>query len=154
MKNISTPLLGFSFVLFLFFFIESCSSPEPEKKNEEEVKATEKLKETMPTDVYIPIDSIWAIDSAESRIVKAGEFFISRLSVGGLPPDYPFAEFIGEGVTTEEKGKSATLKIKATGKFPPGKNEVEQFYKATIRVPKTDGSVTEVYVNGKFVSRK
>ena len=104
--------------------------------------------------VTFKIDSLIPVDAPFSQVVAAGMYFETKLYVAMSSKEIK-PEFSGSGqITNEPGGNSATMKILASGGFESGKNEKEQSYSARIKVPKTDGTMAELKVEGKFKVRK
>jgi gliding motility-associated protein GldM len=103
--------------------------------------------------VTFKIDSLIAVDAPVSRVVAAGMKFETKLFVAMSSSEIK-PEFIGQGVTTDKGGNSATMTFTAPGGFAKGQTEREASYHAIIKVPKADGDVAELKVEGKYMIRK
>lgn len=104
--------------------------------------------------VTFKIDSLIAISAPKSEVVAAGMKFETNLFVAMSSSEIK-PEFSGSGsIQTSPDGNSATMTIQAMGGFAQGQNEKEQGYQAIIKVPRTDGGIEELKVDGKFKVRK
>lgn len=103
--------------------------------------------------VTFKIDSLIAVDAPVSRVVAAGMKFETKLFVAMSSSDIK-PEFVGNGITTDKGGASATMTFTAPGGFAKGQTEKEAAYHAVIKVPKTDGTIAELKVEGKYTIRK
>lgn len=103
--------------------------------------------------VTFKIDSLIAVDAPVSRVVAAGMKFETKLFVAMSSSEIK-PEFLGSGVTTDKGGNSATMTFTAPGGFAKGQTEKEAAYHAVIKVPKADGSIAELKVEGKYTIRK
>jgi gliding motility-associated protein GldM len=103
--------------------------------------------------VTFKIDSLIAVDAPMSRVVAAGMKFETKLFVAMSSSDIK-PEFVGSGITVDKGGSSATMTFTAPGGFAKGQTEKEATYHAVIKVPKTDGTVADLKVEGKYTIRK
>ncbi|MFN8394663.1 MAG: GldM family protein [Bacteroidia bacterium] len=103
--------------------------------------------------VTFKIDSLIAVDAPTSRVVAAGMKFETKLFVAMSSSEIK-PEFVGSGVTVDKGGNSATMSFTAPGGFGKGQTEKEAAYHAVIKVPKADGSIAELKVEGKYTIRK
>jgi gliding motility-associated protein GldM len=103
--------------------------------------------------VTFKIDSLIAVDAPASRVVAAGMKFETKLFVAMSSSEIK-PEFVGTGVTVDKGGNSATMTFTAPGGFAKGQTEKEAAYHAVIKVPKADGSIAELKVEGKYTIRK
>ncbi len=103
--------------------------------------------------VTFKIDSLIAVDAPTSRVVAAGMKFETKLFVAMSSSEIK-PEFLGSGVTTDKGGNSATMTFTAPGGFAKGQTEKEATYHAQIKVPKADGDVAVLKVEGKYTIRK
>jgi gliding motility-associated protein GldM len=103
--------------------------------------------------VTFKIDSLIAVDAPESRVVAAGMKFETKLFVAMSSSEIK-PEFLGGGVTTDKSGNFGTLSQTAPGGFAKGQTEKEVSYSATIKVPRADGGIEELKVQGKYMVRK
>ncbi|MFN8396920.1 MAG: hypothetical protein U0176_20000 [Bacteroidia bacterium] len=97
--------------------------------------------------------SAYAIPTAEN--VDAGETIIIRIgAMQGLR--YAKPEFEGNGeITRATDGNNATLKIKTSeAMIPKGKQESFVSYQAIVKVPRADGEVQNLKVEGKVGIRR
>ena len=103
--------------------------------------------------VTFKIDSLIAVDAPESRVVAAGMKFETKLFVAMSSSEIK-PEFLGGGVSTDKSGNFGTLTQTAPGGFAKGQTEKEVSYGATIKVPRADGGIEELKVQGKYTVRK
>ena len=103
--------------------------------------------------VTFKIDSLIAVDAPVSRVVAAGMKFETKLFVAMSSSEIT-PEFLGGGVTTDKSGTFGTLTQTAPGGFAKGQTEKEVSYGATIKVPRADGGIEELKVQGKYTVRK
>ncbi|MFM2375308.1 MAG: gliding motility protein GldM [Bacteroidota bacterium] len=103
--------------------------------------------------VTFKIDSLIAVDAPVSRVVAAGMKFETKLFVAMSSSEIK-PQFVGPGVTTDKGGNSATMTFTAPGGFANGQTEKEASYHAVIKVPKADGDMAELKVEGKYTIRK
>ena len=100
--------------------------------------------------VVYKVDKLVAVSSPKSMIVPAGGYFETTLSVGmsstSLRP-----EFSGAGISADENGYTATMKIPASaGVIGAGDGRGTQHYSAKIKVPRADGKYEELTYEGDF----
>jgi gliding motility-associated protein GldM len=111
------------------------------------------LRQRVDGPVY-KINKLMAMEAPTARIVPAGLNFETRLFVG-MSSDNINPEFLGSGIKLDQGGKTATMTLPANGSvIPQGKNEGIQHYKATIKVPRSDGKMEELELTGEFIVRK
>ena len=104
--------------------------------------------------VTFKIDSLIAVDAPISQVVAAGMEFETKLFVAMSSSEIK-PEFSGSGrLTVNPDGNSATMKLMAQGGFAKDQVEKDQSYFALIKVPRTDGTMQELKVDGKFKVRK
>ncbi len=103
--------------------------------------------------VTFKIDSLIAVDAPVSRVVAAGMKFETKLFVAMSSSEIK-PEFLGGGVTTDPGGNSATMSMTAPGGFAKGQTSKEASYHAVIKVPRADGGVQELKVEGQYTVRK
>jgi gliding motility-associated protein GldM len=103
--------------------------------------------------VTFKIDSLIAVDAPTSRVVAAGMKFETKLFVAMSSSEIK-PEFMGGGVSTDKSGNFGTLTQTAPGGFAKGQTEKEVSYGATIKVPRADGGMEELKVQGKYMVRK
>jgi len=103
--------------------------------------------------VTFKIDSLIAVDAPTSRVVAAGMKFETKLFVAMSSSEIK-PEFLGSGVTTDKGANSATMTFTAPGGFAKGQTEKEATYHAQIKVPKANGDVAVLKVEGKYTIRK
>lgn len=103
--------------------------------------------------VTFKIDSLIAVDAPVSRVVAAGMKFETKLFVAMSSKEIK-PEFNGAGITVDPGGNSATMTMTAPGGFAKGQTEKEAGYHAIIKVPRTDGTMQELKVEGKYTIRK
>ena len=103
--------------------------------------------------VTFKIDSLIAVDAPVSRVVAAGMKFETKLFVAMSSSEIT-PEFLGGGVSTDKSGTFGTLTQTAPGGFAKGQTEKEVSYGATIKVPRADGGIEELKVQGKYTVRK
>lgn len=103
-------------------------------------------------EVKFKIDSLIAQEAPISQVVAAGMPYESKIFVTMASKDVK-PEYVG--ATTDASGMFGIYKTTANGNvIPNGKNEGEQSYSVLIKVPKTDGSIQELKVSGKFTVRR
>ncbi|MEM7041137.1 MAG: hypothetical protein AAF570_29510, partial [Bacteroidota bacterium] len=80
-----------------------------------------------------------------------GEPFETRLSVAKSAMT-AVPRFSGTGtIILQDGGLSATMRIPTSeAMIPAGENRVEKSYRAIIKVPRSDGSETEMPIIGSF----
>lgn len=105
-------------------------------------------------DYAFTVDSIFAFEAPSSEYVTAGMKYDTRLLVGVSSSSIK-PEFLGSGITTDASGSTATMSMTANGSvIPDGAMEGIQRYRAMIKVPKADGSMMELPLEGQFKVRK
>lgn len=100
------------------------------------------------------VDSLIAFEAPSSEYVAAGMKYQTRLAVGIASKSIK-PEFVGNGLTMDPGGSTATMTIAANGNvIPDGQSEGVQRYSATIKVPNAAGEIVSIPVNGQFKVRK
>lgn len=92
--------------------------------------------------VKYKIDSLIAVDAPLSRRIVKGSTFESKIYVVATSTEI-IPKFSGAGVSVDEGGQTATIKIKGTRS---GKNT----YSATVRIPNATGKEDIREVKGEF----
>lgn len=104
--------------------------------------------------VTFKIDSLIPVDAPTSRVVAAGMKFETKLYVAMSSSEIK-PEFNGSGsIELVDGGQAAMMTMTAPGGFAPNQNEKEVPYHALIKVPRTDGGVEELKLEGKYTVRK
>lgn len=105
-------------------------------------------------DFIYTVDSLIPFEAPSAQYVAAGMKYETRLSVG-IASSSIKPEFVGNGISMDPGGSTATMSMTASGSvIPEGKNEGVQNYTAMIKVPKADGSFQMMPVKGSFIVRK
>lgn len=104
--------------------------------------------------VTFKIDSLIPVDAPTSRVVAAGMKFETKLYVAMSSSEIK-PEFSGSGsIQVVDGGQAAMMSMTAPGGFGANQNEKEVPYHAVIKVPRTDGGVEELKLEGKYTVRK
>lgn len=104
--------------------------------------------------VDIPVDTLFAMDAPVSQVVAAGMPFETKIFLtAGSKEVKP--EFMGQGVSVDPGGNTATMKVFANGNvIPEGKSEGVQSYTSIIKIKLRDGTTKEYSVKNQFTVRK
>ncbi len=100
------------------------------------------------------VDSVIGDYAAVSEIVPAGLQYEAKLYVT-MASSAVVPTFSSGSGAIEQDGPIGRLKIPANGRLiPNGKNEAQQSWTATIRVPKATGGFENIPISGEFTVRK
>ncbi len=105
-------------------------------------------------DFIYTIDSLMPFEAPSAQYVAAGMKYQTRLSVGMASSSIK-PEFVGNGISMDPGGSTATMTMTASGSvIPDGKSEGVQNYTAMIKVPKADGTIQTMPLKGSFIVRR
>lgn len=104
--------------------------------------------------VKFTVDSLIAFEAPSAHVVAAGMKYTTVIGVGMASKSVK-PEFVGNGITLNEGGSTATMTLTANGSvIPQGQYEGIQHYTATIKVPNAEGEIETIPVKGQFKVRK
>jgi hypothetical protein len=112
------------------------------------------LSKTLVQGFVFTVDSLIAFEAPRAQVVAAGMKYETTIGVGVASKSIR-PEFVGNGLSLDPGGSTATMTITANGNvIPEGKTEGIQRYTAMIKVPRADGLIQEIPLTGEFVVRK
>lgn len=112
------------------------------------------LSKTLVQGFIFTVDSLIAFEAPRAQVVAAGMKYETTIGVGVASKSIR-PEFVGNGLSLDPGGSTATMTITANGNvIPAGQTEGIQRYNAMIKVPRADGEIQEIPLTGEFVVRK
>lgn len=118
-----------------------------------EAKLLARIKDKLKNYTFT-VDSIFAFEAPASEYVTAGMPYQTRLLVG-ISSSSIKPEFVGPGISVDDNASTATMTMTANGSvIPNGAMEGVQHYRAMIKVPKANGEIMELPLEGQFKVRK
>ncbi|MEM7040395.1 MAG: hypothetical protein AAF570_25740, partial [Bacteroidota bacterium] len=100
------------------------------------------------------VDSLIAFEAPSASVLAAGMKYETTIGVGIASKSIQ-PEFVGNGIRLNDGGSTATMTLTANGNvIPDGQSEGVQRYRAMIKVPRADGQIQEIPLEGQFKVRK
>lgn len=112
------------------------------------------MSKNLINDFTFTVDSLIGFEAPRAQVVAAGMKYETTIGVGVASKSIK-PEFVGSGLSLDPGGSTATMTITANGNvIPAGKTEGIQRYSAMIKVPRADGELQEIPIQGEFKVRK